>query len=822
MIEENYFNRSRILSTAMTFTVLVSILTPLFLGMSFFLCGDAVATPHSGPTTGDETWLAVNNPHVVTADFTVGLGHNLTLEPGVRVELVENTTLRVKGRMIANGTPSSIITFTSDSGKPKPDKYWEGIIIESTSIGSIINCTEIEFANYGIYCYGSNPKITNNTISSSWFAGIYTDNANPLIYNNTITQNDGWGIKIEHNSMPMVKFNQVTSNGYDGIYVDGNSRPLITNNTVTSNFNNGVKCMDRSNPRIIDNKISSNMNDGIYVYSASPQILNNSITANNHTGIRVTSSTSAPVIEGNDISSNLKNGVVCLFGAHPNIKSNLISDNDQEFKDLYPAIYIDTSNPSVSYNNISQNNAHGIYIINGAQPVIKENTIENNYLGIYVESSAPQITGNTISSNTHDGIFMSSSSPTLAGVVVSSNGDDGIHILSSSPIIEKCTISSNTDNGVQSSSSNFTISNSNISLSGRNDFDLRDNSHTYALNTSFDNTSITFNDAISTLEVQWYLSVIVLDSRGDRISGAQVVVNDVSGAEIYNGTSIGGGVEGIPTTEYVQDQAGKIMYTPHNVTASKEGSTAYSDSDPIMDSNKEVVVTFPIDFKISTPTGLKVFSLPVGHTLNITWDPNLEYDLTGYILYISTNNISYDLKAKLNAENTFYIDINLIDGKSYYYKISATNGTDESALSEQVMGIPWDIVPPIAPANLTVGQGIKGDSLFLTWDNVIDDDLMGYIVYRAQTPDEEYESIAKLGPQTQYLDTGLAHCTTYYYKITAIDEVPNESGFSNIASGTTLDSIPPSIPTGLIALLHNETALRIMWNPNKEEDLDHY
>ncbi len=822
MIEENYFNRSIILSTAMTFTVLVSILTPLFLGMSFFLCGDAVATPHSGPTTGDETWLAVNNPHVVTADFTVGLGHNLTLEPGVRVELVENTTLRVKGRMIANGTSSSIITFTSDSGNPKPDNYWEGIIIESTSIGSIINCTEIEFANYGIYCYGSNPKITNNTISSSWFAGIYTDNANPLIYNNTITQNDGWGIKIEHNSMPMVKFNQVTSNGYDGIYVDGNSRPVITNNSVNSNFNNGIKCMDRSSPRIIDNKISSNMHDGIYIYSASPQILDNSITANNHTGIRISSYKSGPIIENNEISSNLKNGIACMYGAYPRINSNKIFNNDQDSKDLYPAIYIEASAPSVSYNNISQNNAHGIYITNGAQPVIQDNTIENNYLGIYVDNSAPKIIGDKISSNTHDGIFMELSNTSITGVKVTSNGDDGIQIISSTAIIEKSTISSNTDNGVQSSSSNFTISNSNISLSSGNDFDLRDNSHTYALNTSFDNTSITFNDAISTLEVQWYLSVIVLGSRGDRISGAQVVVNDVSGAEIYNGTSIGGGVEGIPTTEYVQDQAGKIMYTPHNVTASKEGSTAYNDSDPIMDSNKEVVVTFPIDFKISTPTGLKVFSLPGGHTLDITWDPNLEKDLIGYILYISTDNVSYGIRAELEAKYTFYIDINLIDGKSYYYKISATNGTEESPLSEQVMGIPWDIVPPIAPANLTVGQGIKGDSLFLTWDNVIDDDLMGYIIYRAQTPDGEYESIAKLGPQTQYLDTGLVQCTTYYYKITAIDEVPNESGFSNIASDTTLDTIPPNIPTGLIALLHNETALRIMWNPNKEEDLDHY
>ena len=644
----------------------------IILGSILFLSEEAVATEHSGSTTGDEIWLASDNPHEVTGNFTVEVGHNLTLEPGVVVEFVENTNLRVKGRLIANGTPSSIITFTSNKASPKPDDYWESIIIESTSSGSVINSAEIEFANYGISCIYSSPKISNNTISSSWYAGIYTYNANPTIYKNTVTLNDGWGIKIEERSIPAISYNEVTANGYDGIYVSENSRPTITNNSVTSNFNNGIKCMGGSSPRIINNLISSNMNDGIYVYSASPQILDNTITANNHTGVRVSSSSSAPIIEGNTISNNLKNGVACIFGAHPRIQNNIISTNDQDDEDLYPAVYINASYPSVSFNNISQNNAHGIYISNGAQPLIEGNTIENNYLGVYIEGSAPQITGNTISSNVHDGIFMDSSSPTLTGVAISSNGDDGIQVVSSSPIIEDCDISENTDNGVQSSSSNFTIANSSISLSSGSDFDLSENSHTYVLNTTFDNTSIAFNDAVSILEVQWYLSILVLDSKGDKISGAKVVVEDVTDTKIYNGISLRGEVGWIRTTQYVQDQVNKIMQTPHNITASRDGSTAYSDPDPTMDSNKEIVVTFPMDLGPSAPTGLNVTAIPEGNTLKITWGPNPEEDLAGYVLYISSDNVTYDIEASIPAEITSYLDTNLVDGREYYYRILGT------------------------------------------------------------------------------------------------------------------------------------------------------
>ncbi len=813
----------RIANILMSLLIIFSTSSSIFMGITLFYSEQASGIFHSGFTSGDEIWNASDNPHVITANFTVKLGHTLTIKPGVLVEFVEYAVLRINGTLIADGNKASRITFTSIKGNPKPEEYWESILIESTSNKTVINNTEIKHANYGVYCKSSNLKITNNTISSCWFAGIYVTDVNPIIYNNTIIQNDGFGIQVEEKSQVTIFKNRIEANGNDGIYVDSGSKPSIHNNSITSNINSGIKCMNGATPRIVDNIISANENDGLYIYESSPLISRNEINTNNFTGIRISSIQSAPIIENNNISSNLKNGVVCISSAHPTISNNMISGNDLESADLFPAIYIDGSNPKISSNDIIHNNAHGIYITNGAQPVITNNRIKSNYLGIYIQGSSPRLKGDNISFSTHDGIYMESSNPTLVDLEIFQNGDDGIQVVSSSPKIEECFIKKSGDNGVQAASSSFSIFNSSITLSSKKDFELQNNSHVYLYNTAFQNSSVMFVDALSTLEVRWYLFVIVLDSKGDRISGAEVVVKDVTLVEIFNGTIGSDKVLWVSTTQYIQDQVSRIIYTPHNISAKKEGFTTYSNPDPYMNKNKEVTLIFPMDLPISVPTGLRVTPLPEGNALNITWDPNTEDDLSGYILYISSDNITYDIEKKLSKNITYYLDIDLINEEIYYYKISATNETNESGLSESVLGIPMDLQPPEAPVNLTVKKGATEDSLILYWDSVYAEDLMGYSIYRSIEINGNYVFIKHVGVQTRFTDLGLEEYSTYYYKVLAFDEVPNESDFSNIAGNTTWDLKAPEPPKNLIVtVIPTGNTLNLSWSAVLEDDLYYY
>lgn len=94
------------------------------------------------------------------------------------------------------------------------------------------------------------------------------------------------------------------------------------------------------------------------------------------------------------------------------------------------------------------------------------------------------------------------------------------------------------------------------------------------------------------------------------------------------------------------------------------------------------------------------------------------------------------------------------------------NGTDE---------------PPAAPANLT---GDSGDQeVTLNWDANDEDDLSGYNLYRST---ESFSGISDIKPvnssdviqETEFNDTNVENGTTYYYRLTAVDENSNESDIS--------------------------------------------
>jgi hypothetical protein len=99
-----------------------------------------------------------------------------------------------------------------------------------------------------------------------------------------------------------------------------------------------------------------------------------------------------------------------------------------------------------------------------------------------------------------------------------------------------------------------------------------------------------------------------------------------------------------------------------------------------------------------------------------------------------------------------------------------------------------DITPPPAPINLKI-ENIKYNSISLTWDRVAETDLMGYNVYRKvdEASDNWGEPLNgfTLVDEALYIDSTVKEATTYYYVVSALDEVPNESEYSNIVYGTT-------------------------------------
>jgi fibronectin type 3 domain-containing protein/ribosomal protein S27E len=239
----------------------------------------------------------------------------------------------------------------------------------------------------------------------------------------------------------------------------------------------------------------------------------------------------------------------------------------------------------------------------------------------------------------------------------------------------------------------------------------------------------------------------------------------------------------------------------------------------------------------SVPTGLNVEAIPAGSALYISWEANPEPDFAWYRLYMATGialaeieNIDlYTLDVELPAGTTSYLHEGLVNGQTYYYRISAVDDAgNPSELSAPVSGIPQDTLAPATPIGLTVTAIPDGGTLELKWDaNVVDEDLAGYIIYwsEVEAPEDTYEPLETVSASiTNYTHHGLIDGKRYYYRISAIDNavpVPNESGKSAPVSGVPKDIVAPSTPTGLevTALPSMPNTLKISWNANLEPDL---
>ena len=158
------------------------------------------ATNHSGDITSSETWYAADNDHIVTGTVTVGSMATLTIEAGAHVYFDRGYSLIVDGELVADGTSSSYILFTSNLGM-KAAGDW-GTIQLNSYMGmsmSSISYSIIKYADTGITDARS-IGLSYNYITDN-VRGIYANGANPTIEYNTIVNS--------------------TDNGIDWIHIDG-------------------------------------------------------------------------------------------------------------------------------------------------------------------------------------------------------------------------------------------------------------------------------------------------------------------------------------------------------------------------------------------------------------------------------------------------------------------------------------------------------------------------------------------------------------------------------------------------------------------------
>ena len=99
------------------------------------------------------------------------------------------------------------------------------------------------------------------------------------------------------------------------------------------------------------------------------------------------------------------------------------------------------------------------------------------------------------------------------------------------------------------------------------------------------------------------------------------------------------------------------------------------------------------------------------------------------------------------------------------------------------VGAPVEFEAPAAPENLVATA--SAESVRLDWTANSENDIDGYNIFRAESADGPYNTLARNVKTTAFVDNTCTEPGTYYYKIKAVDKSLNSSGFSQVAEATT-------------------------------------
>jgi fibronectin type 3 domain-containing protein len=187
----------------------------------------------------------------------------------------------------------------------------------------------------------------------------------------------------------------------------------------------------------------------------------------------------------------------------------------------------------------------------------------------------------------------------------------------------------------------------------------------------------------------------------------------------------------------------------------------------------------------------------------------------GYKVYRSLS-ASGAFSLLVSTAFTSYTDTGLASESIYYYKVSSIDTGGESAMSA-VVGNKTSVpeaaqgsVPP-APAGLSIAEVTSG-SISLSWTAV--SGVSYYKIYRADSASGTYTQ-AGLSDVNSYTNYALTPNTTYYYKISAVNDT-GESAQSGSVFGTTEAQTGggtlPAAPSGLAVTGVSAGTISLAWN----------
>jgi hypothetical protein len=217
---------------------------------------------------------------------------------------------------------------------------------------------------------------------------------------------------------------------------------------------------------------------------------------------------------------------------------------------------------------------------------------------------------------------------------------------------------------------------------------------------------------------------------------------------------------------------------------------------------------------------------PTSNDVRVVWEYNRQPgDLAGFYVVrssvSSTGPFNRLHKSLLPASQKRYVDQSAGPSNENFYAVAAFDTAGNYSISDGVSASIRDTVPPKPPQGLEANVDSNG-VVELTWELGEAEDIAGYRVYRSVSQDYQFMQVTDtLVAYTGIRDTlNLASLNNeVFYKLVAVDNRYNHSGYSDVLTVNKPDTIAPTKAL-LTDASYNKGRVKLKWENSTSEDAE--
>jgi fibronectin type 3 domain-containing protein len=209
----------------------------------------------------------------------------------------------------------------------------------------------------------------------------------------------------------------------------------------------------------------------------------------------------------------------------------------------------------------------------------------------------------------------------------------------------------------------------------------------------------------------------------------------------------------------------------------------------------------------SAPTNL--LATPGDSKVALSWTAPATGTVKSYTVTRTTSGADAHTDIPVPTGTT-YADSLLVNGTTYYYVVSASNGTCLSSPSTVVSATPVQACALTAPTGVLATPG--NQQVTLTWP-VSDAGSLTYVVSRGTAAGGPYGTVVSNPNPAGTLDTAVSNGTTYYYVVTVSNGTCTSPNSTEVSAKPACT--PPLTPINVAAVAdpNNNGNIDVSWTP---------